>query len=341
MINAGIGMKKYVFVGIGIFFVIVLLAVCISARFSLTNITADPYKFIEGFFDRWSPALAAAGTIIVAVLAGLSFYESRRSEERDREQAIHALHDEIHSNLTDIIGLRFRISEQLRVMDEHRVVDPESMPFQLVDTAVFDSMKNHGQLHWLQEMRMNVIFCYKVIQGYNQAGVFKPHHLDILATINDCMKEAIRALEAKFKFLPRYVREAERGSKSEEVGDSIRKSERSIKTMDKEVAAELEKIHGKLIEVDTKLDKGTKDQNRLTSAVVGFSIAMAGIMVWIQTEMWSSAGTFLIFFGTLLMGLVALMHKAGFLKWIRIVFWVALCVLIALLVAVVIIVLSH
>ena len=58
MMNAGIGMKKYVFVGIGTFFAIVLLAVCISARFSLTNITADPYKFIEGFFDRWSTAPA-------------------------------------------------------------------------------------------------------------------------------------------------------------------------------------------------------------------------------------------------------------------------------------------
>lgn len=95
--------KEYVFVAIDAFLLIVLLAVGASARFSFSNIMANPYQFIEDFFEQWSPALSAAGTVIVAALALISLYESRRSQEKERGRAIHALHDEIHSNLTDII----------------------------------------------------------------------------------------------------------------------------------------------------------------------------------------------------------------------------------------------
>ena len=112
-------MKKYVFVAIGAFFIIAALAVSISARFSLSNITANPYQFIDDFLIKWSPALSAVATVIIAILAVSSLYESRRTREREKERAIHALHDEIHSNLSDIILLRFQLSETLKrdVMD--------------------------------------------------------------------------------------------------------------------------------------------------------------------------------------------------------------------------------
>jgi DNA-binding transcriptional regulator of glucitol operon len=72
--------KKYVFIAIGAFVAIVIVAVGVSARFSLSNITADPYQFITDFFNQWSPALGAAGTLIVATLALLAYWQSRRSE---------------------------------------------------------------------------------------------------------------------------------------------------------------------------------------------------------------------------------------------------------------------
>jgi hypothetical protein len=202
--------KKYVFVAIGAFFLIVLLTVGVSARFSLSNIVANPYQFIEDFFEQWSPALSAAGTIIVAALALLSLHESRRSQERERERAIHALHDEIHSNLTDIITLRYQISDRITKVEKLPLESFPSdldyhMPFHPIDTAVFDSMRNAGQLHWLGHIRMDIVTCYKAIQTYNRDAGFKPHHLDLLATLYEVLRKALSDIETNFKFLPRYL----------------------------------------------------------------------------------------------------------------------------------------
>lgn len=71
--------KKYLYVGIGVFLFIVFLAVCVTAEFKLSVITSDVYAFVEDFFNRWSPALAAAGTVIVAILTFIAIYESRRT----------------------------------------------------------------------------------------------------------------------------------------------------------------------------------------------------------------------------------------------------------------------
>lgn len=72
--------RKYLYIGIGVFLFIVFLAVCITAEFKLSIITSDVYAFIENFFNRWSPALSAAGMLIVAILALSAIYEGRRSQ---------------------------------------------------------------------------------------------------------------------------------------------------------------------------------------------------------------------------------------------------------------------
>jgi len=198
--------KKYLYIGIGVFLFIVFLAVGITAEFKLSNITGDVYGYIEKFFSQWSLALGAAGTVILALSVFLFIYENRRREEREKEQAIHALHDEIHWNLTHIIALRFKISEMLKYIDERGTVPPEA-PFELIETRVFDDMRSRGQLNWLEDKRMDVIFCYSLISDYNMDRRFMSYHLELLATLNKRLDKAIRDLEAKFKFLPHYVRE--------------------------------------------------------------------------------------------------------------------------------------
>jgi len=198
--------KKYLYIGIGVFLVVVFLAAGTTAEFKLSNITSDVYSYIEKFFSQWSLALGAAGTIILALSVFFFIYENRRREEREKEQAIHALHDEIHWNLTHIIALRFKISEMLKYIDERGTVPPEA-PFELIETRVFDDMRSRGQLNWLEDKRMDVIFCYSLISDYNMDRRFMSYHLELLATLNKRLDKAIRDLEAKFTFLPHYVRE--------------------------------------------------------------------------------------------------------------------------------------
>lgn len=217
-IIVSMNIKKYLFVAIGAFLVIVTLAVGISARFNLSNITADPYVFIENFFSQWSLALSAAGTIILALSVFFFIYENRRREEREKEQAIHALHDEIHWNLRPVITLRFDISEMLRYIEEHHTAPSGPPPFELLDTRVFDDMRSQGQLHLLEDLRMDIVFCYTLIRKYNMDREYKPNHLKLLTELHKRLDKAIRALEAKFKFLPRYVKYKDSESVAEQKG---------------------------------------------------------------------------------------------------------------------------
>lgn len=189
------------------FVVIVILAIGVSTKFSLSNIVADPYAFIEKFFTQWSLALSAAGTLILALSVFSFIYENRRREEKVKQQAIHALHEEIHWNLRPVITLRFDISERIRHMEEHSTIPAGSKaPYQTLETRVFDDMRSHGQLHWLEELRMDIIFCYSLIDIYNREKGFKPKHLKLLTTLHERLMKVIKSLEAKFKFLPRYIR---------------------------------------------------------------------------------------------------------------------------------------
>jgi hypothetical protein len=200
-------LTKLMGAAIGTFVAVVLLAIGISARFSLSNIISEPYLFIEKFFDQWSPALSAAGTVILAISVFCFIYESRRHEEQEAKQTIYALHDELFWNLNNIITLRLQISERLKYMEEHRVAPSDLAPFELLDTRVFDDMRSRGQLHLLEDMRMNIIPCYKLIRDYNLDRQFKPNHVELLSTLHDWLDKGIRDLERKFRFLPHYIKE--------------------------------------------------------------------------------------------------------------------------------------
>jgi len=201
--------KRVVIIACSVFLVIVALAVCVSARFSLSNITGDPYAFILNFLDQWSLALSAAGTIILAISVFAFIYENRRREEREKRQVIHALHNEIHWNLTPIITLRFNISEWSKrsngIFIETVGTEPEGL-YKPLETRVFDDIRSRGQLHWLEELRMDVVFCYTLVDIYNQDRRYKPEHLGLLTKLHEHLDKAIRALEAKFNFLPLYMR---------------------------------------------------------------------------------------------------------------------------------------
>ena len=107
-----------------------------------------------------------------------------------------------------------------------------------------------------------------------------------------------------------------------------------------------EDIKKDIKQLGEKLDKNAREANQTTLAVIGFSVAMAGIVLWIQAgkvqiETWASPSNLLVFYGTLIAVLAALMYKESFKKWIRIAFKVLLAVFIALVVAIVIIILLH
>jgi len=199
--------KRVAFIVGGVFLTIVSLAVCVSARFSLSNITSDPYTFISSFFNQWSLALSAAGTIILAISVFAFIYENRRREEREEQQIMHALHNEIHWNLRPIITLRYHISDWSNRVKESNMIPTETEGlYRRIETRVFDDMRSRGQLHWLEELRTDVVFCYSLIDIYNLDRHFKPEHLELLTKLHEWLDKTIRALEAKFKFLPRYMR---------------------------------------------------------------------------------------------------------------------------------------
>lgn len=219
IIIANMNTKKYLYIGIGVFLFIVFLAAGITAEFKLSNITGDVYGYIENFFNQWSLALGAAGTIILALSVFLFIYENRRREEREKEQAVHALHDEIHWNLRPVITLRFDISEMLRYIEEHHTTPSRPPPFELLDTRVFDDMRSRGQLHLLEDIRMDVYFSYTLIKKYNMGREYKPEHLELLTELHERLDKVIRALEAKFKFLPHYVKEKSETQETETEND--------------------------------------------------------------------------------------------------------------------------
>lgn len=108
-------------------------------------------------------------------------------------------------------------------------------------------------------------------------------------------------------------------------------SKGSAATGYKAIELKLIDINKKLSAIDGKVDESMKEGNRLTLGVVGFSVAMAGTMFWIQTKMRCPVSDFLIFMGIYLMILAQLLPKlqgkASLKKITRIAFIVALAVL--------------
>jgi hypothetical protein len=203
--------KKYLYIAVGVLLILLILAVALSADFSFTNITSDPYGFIVKFFELWAPAVGAVGTLIVAVVIILVLNYIRRSQEREKEQSIYALHDEIDINLSVILPLRHRIDKTLEPYGtEIRLglsAQDRDLLFEDIDTTVFDNMKNAGYLRWLDSIRMEVVSCYNLIKRYNRDQSFQESHPALLSKIQTQLQRAQRDLEDTFSFLPHYTRD--------------------------------------------------------------------------------------------------------------------------------------
>ena len=87
------------------------------------------------------------------------------------------------------------------------MIPSDPTPFELLETRVFDDMRSQGLLHLLEDMRMEIVPCYKLIRDYNLDREFKPNHPDMLATLHEWLEKRIKDLEAKFGFLPHYIKE--------------------------------------------------------------------------------------------------------------------------------------
>ena len=203
--------RKYFYIVIAVIVLLLALAVAVSAEFSLTKISSDPYGFIVKFLELWAPAVGAIGTIIVAIIIILVLNYIRRSQEREKEQAIYALHDEIDINLSVVMPLRHRIEKTLEPYSmEIRLglsAQDRQLLFESIDTTVFDNMKNAGNLRWLASMRMEIISCYTLIKRYNSIQSFQEGHPLLLSKIQTQLQHAQKHLEETFDFLPHYTRE--------------------------------------------------------------------------------------------------------------------------------------
>jgi len=191
--------------------VLLALAVALSAEFSLNNITSDPYVFIVKFLELWAPALGAIGTVIVAIVIILVLNYIRQNQEREKEQSIQALHDEININLSIIKPLIHRIEKTLEPYSTEARLgllaqDRQSL-FEHIDTTVFDNIKNGGNLRWFDSTRSDIISCYTLIKRYNRDQSFQESHPPLLGKIHKQLQHAQRNLEVDFNFLPKYTKE--------------------------------------------------------------------------------------------------------------------------------------
>jgi len=74
--------KKYFYTIVTVLLFLFILSVLISAEFNISNIIVNPYDFVNGYLRLWTPALSAAGTLFIAILAIIILYQVRRSQER-------------------------------------------------------------------------------------------------------------------------------------------------------------------------------------------------------------------------------------------------------------------
>lgn len=203
--------KKYLYIAIGVLVLLLLLAIAVSAEFSFTKITSEPYDFVVSFLELWAPAVGAIGTVIVAIVIFLVLNYIRRNQEREKEQSIYALHDEIDINLSIIVPLRHRIEKTLEPYStEVRLgltTQDRQLLFESLDTTVFDNMKNSGNLRWLDSIRIGIISCYTLIKRYNRDQSFQESHPPLLSEIQTNLRHVQRDLEDTFPFLPHYTRD--------------------------------------------------------------------------------------------------------------------------------------
>jgi hypothetical protein len=203
--------KKYYYIVIAVIVLLLALAVAVSAEFSFSNITSDPYGFINRFLELWAPAVGAIGTFIVAIVIIIILNYIRRIQDREKEQSIHALHDEININLSVIKPLRHRIESTLEPYSTEARLglleqDRQSL-FEPIDTTVFDNIKNSGNLRWLGSTRPKIISCYTLIKRYNRDQSYQESHPSLLEKIYTQLRQVQKSLEENFRFLPDYNKE--------------------------------------------------------------------------------------------------------------------------------------
>ena len=87
--------------------------------------------------------------------------------------------------------------------------------------------------------------------------------------------------------------------------------------MDTETKQEFDALKEKLNNIDTKIEKSTRDSSLLTFAVVGFTIFMLGIAVWVQEGMLSSVGNFFVIYGGVITVSMYFIQKRIFIKTVK------------------------
>jgi len=134
------------------------------------------------------------------------------------------LHDEISINLSNIFPLRFRIEHSLEgfsdPVDDKLSMDERNALFEHIDSEVFENLKNSGQLHFISDMRMEILSCYKLIREYNRDQYFKLNHPKLLAKIQKQLESALRNLEDNYTYLPPHKKSKSKKAKSNN-GDSL------------------------------------------------------------------------------------------------------------------------
>ena len=116
--------------------------------------------------------------------------------------------------------------------------------------------------------------------------------------------------------------------------------------MDEELKQELRKINKGVNKLNTRIGKlakeakrNTLDANKATLATIGLSLVLAGAILQLQQHDWSSSG-FFVFAGTFLALLAVFWGTPRLKKYVRIAFWVALCVAVGLTIYATIVILS-
>ena len=272
-------MKKIIYISAGVFLLIILAAGYVTDQLNPSLITANFYQFIEKYFSQWSLALSAAGTIILALMLFFNIFENRRREELQNRQAIHALHNEIHWNILSIIPLRLAISAQIKYMEEHNITPSGKTPFQILETRVFNELRSQGQLHLFENLRMDAVLCYEVIDIYNRDKRFKPNHIEILATLYERLDKLIRDLEIKFNYLPKYMKYGNAEDQKDALSQDI-SNENDKKTKPLELTKEEE-------DVMNLLTSETKPRWRrliLTLSVVLLVLSL--FIAWVTYDYW-------------------------------------------------------
>jgi hypothetical protein len=74
-------MKKYIYIAIGVFVVLIIVAGFVTAKLNPSLLTTNFYEFIDKYFVQWSPALGATGTVFATIIAVTAIFESRRNQK--------------------------------------------------------------------------------------------------------------------------------------------------------------------------------------------------------------------------------------------------------------------